>query len=48
MLDAETTQELNAHKKQMLLKDRAGDNDYVFQSDDGEPLRYQVVLKAKN
>lgn len=47
-LDEELVQELKEHKKQMTLRNKAGDNDFVFQSDDGECLRYQVVLKAKN
>lgn len=48
MLDSETAQELQEHKRIMTLENKARDNDFVFQSDDGEPLRYQVVLKVKN
>lgn len=47
-LDTETTRELQEHKKRMVLGSKAEDNDFVFQSDDGECLRYQVVFKAKN
>lgn len=47
-LDEETINELLEHKRLMSMNDKAKDNDYVFQSDDGECLRYQVLLKAKN
>jgi len=47
-LDEETFKELLEHKHLMSLQNKAGDNDFVFQSDDGECVRYQVILKAKN
>ena len=46
-LDSETVLELQNHKKRMSLENKAGDIDFVFQSDDGQCLRYQVILKAK-
>lgn len=46
-LDLLTTEELNAHKKLMSSSGRAGDDDFVFQSDDGQFLRYQAIYTAK-
>lgn len=46
-LDEVTINELAEHKKYMSKQNRAYDDDFVFQSDDGSPLRYQVVFKAK-
>lgn len=46
-LDSETIHELRKHKIIMIKADKAKDDDYVFQSDDSEFLRYQVIYKAK-
>ncbi|QGZ99445.1 tyrosine-type recombinase/integrase [Dehalobacter restrictus] len=46
-LDEETIKELKVHKNKMSKLNRAEENDFVFQSDDCEFLRYQVILKTK-
>jgi integrase len=47
-LDAEIIKEFRDHKIKMSKLNKATDNDFVFQSDDCEFLRYQVILKAKD
>ena len=46
-LDTVTTEELNVHKKLMSQNNKAGDNDFVFQSDDGAFLSYEAIYKTK-
>lgn len=46
-LDKATIEELNTHKKMMSESGKAGDNDFVFQSDDGEFLRHQAIYATK-
>ena len=47
-LDEETAHELYEYKKVMAGSNKAGPNAFVFQSDDGGVLRYQVIFTAKN
>lgn len=46
-LDDETIIELRNHKIKMSKLNKATDNEFVFQSDDCEFLRYQVILRSK-
>jgi len=47
IFDVETTTELLIHKENMQKLNKANDNDFIFLSEDGNPLRYQVLFRAK-
>ena len=46
-LDDETANLILQYKKEMSKQNKASKTDFVFQSPDGEPLRYQVIIKTK-
>ncbi|AFM40952.1 site-specific recombinase XerD [Desulfosporosinus acidiphilus SJ4] len=46
-LDSETTEELREYKKAMSQNNKANDNDFVFQSDNGDFLPYEALYKTK-
>lgn len=47
IFDMETTNELKIHKENMIKLNKADDDDFIFLSDDGQPLRYQVLFRSK-